>query len=411
MYMRNEQCVNSAVNVIEDDDRYPRDRDRYKEVSHTKFQAARFEAVSRKFRGAGEEIGSFNQGFKWEGLSIGPTAPFATPSYTLSWDSIVQDLGYQVRNLLNTKSQLLVTIAEAVKTYQMIRNPFGLLRKNWLKTAGNMTMSQLSKRGANLWLEGRYGWRPLYGDLKNFASSAAKLVTYVDRHKSGEDNQFLAARRITEVGTPSPSSLTASEMDEKVSYYATHHVDEWQGGPSSFPRASQVMQVCSCRRLREAFPQVTDCCGLWEKAKGYTKLYANALHMATPEDLFQTLWELVPYSFVVDWFVNVKGLIRPPRDEIFRSVGITRIGYSVKEETKYKVALCLCNVMTSLPGGGARTVEFAEDPIAWSDVDGTCSVYTRTEGLPDRDGFLNFGGLDVFQATDLLAMLRQRVRA
>jgi hypothetical protein len=194
----------------------------------------------------------------------------------------------QKLSLANTAIQGGVVIGELRQTLQTIRNPALGLRRlvdDGLQTLRNLRSSrrlaamtthkrEVMKNLADAWLELQYGWRPLLNDIRD----ADKAL-----HRYN-------------VGRPvSVKRITASE---KVQGSAN---EVQQLGGESFAlwliRQTQVnnQQVVyrGAMRVKARDPQVMD-----PELLGFN-----------PGSFLPTAWELIPYSFLVDYFSNIGGIV------------------------------------------------------------------------------------------------------
>lgn len=153
--------------------------------------------------------------------------------------------------------------AEFGKTVRMIVNVATSLRR-----AQNLVLQAMGarRRGSNLsprefldefsrlWLEGRYGWRPLYYDM-------------------------LAAQEAYErLGGSLVVKRGASKLENSLESTAV----------STLPGPVQIRRTTIAKRTARGF------CG-------------GQLDLSRPVsiDPLVTGWEVIPYSFVIDWFVNI----------------------------------------------------------------------------------------------------------
>lgn len=107
-----------------------------------------------------------------------------------------------------------------------------------------------------------------------------------------------------------------------------------------------------------------------------------------------TAWELIPFSFVADWFTNsqelVNSLTRIPLGES-PFMNLTSIGHSVKNIALYDYLI--------IPGydiiNGYPTMEPSSPLPAFSYA---VTDYTRTPGFPDTSWFADLSNLGLFHA-------------
>jgi len=129
------------------------------------------------------------------------------------------------------------------------------------------------------------------------------------------------------------------------------------------------------------------------------------LHYFGVNKVFGLAWELIPFSFVLDWFTNVQErineLTRFRTGEPFSE--IRSLTCSLKHETRSRVDL--------IPGrnnvlSGASMVT-PNGPITLCDI--VESDYSRYLSIPETSGVVDFSSLGLFQAIASGALLVQRV--
>jgi len=210
---------------------------------------------------------------------------------TLLYNATLSDLNEQVRGSLD----LSIDFAEAGKTRQMIRQAFKVV-----DFARGLKKS-VSGSIANKWLEYQYGWRPLvssvYGvfdELMEKSVSRELLVT-------------LRARR---------------RLSEKLS-----SVYDAGGGN----KASNI----SLNKYRQEIGIQLKPGAMSPSVANYTSL--NPMSIA---------WELLPYSFVVDWFVNVGGYLRNAETAMIYGRSFVRgwrtYGYKSEQEITVRGSTSAC---------------------------------------------------------------------
>lgn len=235
------------------------------------------------------------------------------------------------------ETQTLVFLAELGQTISLLRNPLRSIQsflskvrsdkeKNASAALRSLTVGQYL---AKEWLTYRYGWSQLYRDVY--------------------------------------STLKALEKDERTGLLnAIGHYRMEKENTESLVIDSSPFRVYANRTTIE---KISVKCGVFYKGSRSTKDYLGL----TPEALLETAWEVIPYSFVVDWVVGVqsylKGLIAQLSTPVLGS-------YTTVRQTFIK---------TAYP---TSTVARPADAANWNvtgDVRGTISVSmyktTRTPGI------------------------------
>ncbi len=143
----------------------------------------------------------------------------------------------------------------------------------------SLKVKERSKTASNLWLEYHFGWSPLISDIGNACSLLSSPIKDVPYKVS-------AVRRWTTVRNWGDSQTTG---------YGRH-------------------QSCASVRIGGSF-----------KVTNPNLFLANRLGMLNPAGV---AWELVPFSFVIDWFVNVSDFLGQWTD--LAGVELIRPWYTMK---------------------------------------------------------------------------------
>jgi hypothetical protein len=217
---------------------------------------------------------SYSQQKAWQGSASLPSAP--------------SDTGLLVSALANanTNSWDLGTFAaEFNKTVGMINGFRGnvarrassivnSLRARKIKP-GTVTLNGLSAFSES-WLEYRYGWRTLGYDLQDINVSLERLAGLKSRPNRG--SAYVAS---------SPASFSTTGLCVP------------SANPGGTPSTPGILA-----RFDGTFSQVRT-----KSARASVMVSALANDLAFIDPL-TTAWEIVPYSFIVDWFVNIGDLVK-----------------------------------------------------------------------------------------------------
>lgn len=169
------------------------------------------------------------------------------------------------------------------QTVGMLRRPFKsastLLSKMASRRAKLMrtpsAVKDIARVNADVWLEYRYGWKPLIMDAANIVLTAEKI-----RQKVG------SRRLVARAGKSSSKS-----------------------GVGSWP-ATQMGVLASSGQYRQSEKIRYSAGVLYEQfSRSTSEQLSDDLGLSS-RNIAPTLWESIPYSFVVDWFTNVGSWIQ-----------------------------------------------------------------------------------------------------
>lgn len=228
-----------------------------------------------------------NNGVTWTGRSYVGQICLAnmgdsdiTPSWYLN-DVLTAELSVVNKafaKAYGSTATVLVTAAEMHKTIGMVQRPFGKARD----LLGLMTRRyrSLLSRGlkaaeaaAQAWLEYRLGWKPVLYDLENIAKAVKEQLTTVDF-------THLATYR-------SSANLEWGGFREETSGVLS-------------PASSRTGHIKKVRHKVTAGVILTE--NLYDESSNpYQRIFGMQLHDVAP-----AVWELIPYSFVVDRFLEVQ---------------------------------------------------------------------------------------------------------
>lgn len=185
----------------------------------------------------------------------------------------------------------LLILGELRETIKMLRRPGeGLLSlfSDYLGTAKGLRKTFESKKGGNrkrfekaasdLWLEYSFGWKPLISDVRDIATTVARIA---------HDNALRTDR------ARGSASTTGAQVDAPF----------YDAGPVPTDPAPRFLN--SRRRTTEL--SVRYVAGIRANTNGPTDRFTDLARETglTLSNFVPTVWNLIPYSFLVDYFVNI----------------------------------------------------------------------------------------------------------
>lgn len=280
------------------------------------------------------------------------------PAGGLSWVSTNPDplppASADLKNLLITENiakvksgalQSLVTLMESPKTFYMfgntvvglaslIRTAHKRLRNN--KRDWNELLEWVDIHGANqgisLWLEYRYGWRILLLEIE----AALKLIF---EELDLQANVLMRERTRESVPsgvyltyTPNSTSWASLGFGEPASPVAGYHV------------------ACTMRKQVQVHRGQSIIFYLLDEVAAAR--HGLSLHAAP------TLWELLPYSFVADWFVNIGAWLGAFATQVpglsMKGGAYTSLVITERVVTETRPAFAGAGPVITAPGGSRR---------------------------------------------------------
>lgn len=194
----------------------------------------------------------------WSGWPAGQNDPYVLPwgdARTIAYNSALSRLNEKVRGGLD----LGVTLAELGQTRRMLgglRNVF-----NFANASGFGTGRDL----ANGWLAWQYGWRQLQQDIFGILNESLNI-------------SFATIKKVT-----GSASVPVTYKGAGAPIYTTYN---------HAPSVNNTKGKAACRIVIEL------------------ELPGFSLARWTSLNPVSLAWELIPYSFVVDWFYNVGNFLR-----------------------------------------------------------------------------------------------------
>lgn len=259
------------------------------------------------------------------------SAVFSSPSSAL--DSEVQNLARSRANQQISEFvrpfQGGVFLGELREALHMVRHPLLSLRRGidtYLEVASakarKVRISNEAKRRrareailGNVWLEYVFGWRPFLADIQSFANALAQ-------------NNYFAANR-----TVIRTSAKATRLDD--------------GGFSNLNTTLQATYAGSAACLVTRRAMLKTSCKLVvgvEVSRKTNQVIDQTLFGFSWNEFAPTVWELIPYSFLADYFVNIgdviasysimPGVIKWADESIKRTWEYTQSGYYYDQGTR-----------------------------------------------------------------------------
>lgn len=154
---------------------------------------------------------------------------------------------------------------------------------------------------SGLWLEYSYGWKPLLNDVKGIAETAGRIVT--------ERQQSRTRASSTKNSTP---VISSGQSNGYIGYN------------------SRLSVITITRTISNVSVRWT--CGLSSDVIAPTGSLARAAQLSgfTLENFVPTLWELIPYSFIAEYFSNIGDIIEA---SCMSTAGITWLSKTVRRKT------------------------------------------------------------------------------
>lgn len=328
-----------------------------------------------------------------------------------NWSSALSALATDVSSRMDSDFQGAVFLKELRESVTMIRNPFNLFKRHKLRRLPKGLTAEVGSRSRELssyWLEYRYGWRLLLADVENFAKALVSASNSGTLQR-GLTNWVRFSQKAEVDSIPISDQSTLGVIGSQSQFDAAANADEpW--------RTNVVGKMCYAR-LRNYNHEYFGIVSLehmrpfHSTAKLFQKIL-DVLSISNWRQVRDTLWEIMPLSFVVDWFVNFSDIWRPFDAIRLSKLDCRRVGYSVNKtyNTLLEIVLTKPNYLVSLgePYASGIITDQRGGRGIQGGYPGKVAYYARTPGLPlDGTGIFATEGLSLFQTLDILSICNQ----
>lgn len=203
----------------------------------------------------------------------GSTLSLDLPAVPIT-DVELQALANAIAKATEPKAQLGVTLGELPETINMFRDPLKKLEREGYKFRKLLprNVRAFSSFVQNAWLGVRYGVMP----------ALSEVDTYRNIINTGLD------RAISDL-LKEKAGWKSVKTKTQTSFIRDSTIGAWLHGTETVEAGVQVSATAYYRRTRS--------------------VNSEALGMDV-SSILPTLWELVPYSFVLDWFIDVGGWLQ-----------------------------------------------------------------------------------------------------
>lgn len=289
-----------------------------------------------------------------QGDVIYATSVLSAPSPSAAADNQARMKFYKRAKEAQTAFRSLTALGELRETLGMLRHPGRALRRGLddyvsavNKRARRAKRSSLNRIVSETWLEHVFGWMPFISDIKAAGEGLNRRL-----------NRFAGNyTRISGTGTDSPSCVLSSGGASRLvirTSYLTTQIDK-----TSVRYYGQIRSVCEN-------PIAADL----------------QLFGANWNEVVPTAWELIPYSFLVDYFSNIGDVLDAWS---VRKSDIAWASKSVKSERVLTTSNHTLN--KSVTEAAVPLVSWTSAYVSASPVVVTARTIERTPHTPDFPSF------------------------
>jgi hypothetical protein len=238
-------------------------------------------------------------------------------------------------------------VGELRESLRMLKHPVSGLQKGmmqYLKDAKRVirksaTVKKAVKNVSNTWLEYSYGWRPLVSDIHSAANAIANICTFRMPRKT------VHAFGIDTAGDVSPTKGSDNYGTVSIKYTKN--------------------QTCVAEVKYTACVQLS--------VGSRIDVAVQELGLDFPS-FVPTLWEIIPYSFLVDYFSNIGGIIQAVSNPSSACAWVVK-GTSVTNHCKVAVYDCTITPSGNPYATRTRLIWKPANDASWSKKTVTRSSY------------------------------------
>jgi len=253
----------------------------------------------------------------------------------------------------------------------------------------------------SLWLSYRYGWTPFLHDIDSFSKLSANIM-----------NQSLMPKLLERYSTQEESRVELNDVGGTVSpagfeYYKNLPPSDWKSSIGIQYYMPKIWTTTTARLSAYAFDPIA------RLTNTFDKLLVASGATATWRNIRDLIWEVLPFSFVIDWFVDFNKIWRPLNERRVMELTSKRVGYSIKQVTsaEYKVVFGKPKFVWALGSiWSGKTLTNATSPtVAFTCVNSN-KTYNRSEGIPaSTAGIFSDRGISLLHGLDGISLFLQRL--
>lgn len=396
-----------SIETMADDSSVTANLRPFKAVSHVKLMAANMDSSCATLHFSPPGLSNVYLGM--EGFL---TRSLPSWSGTIPWTDLIVDLSKQIEDAVGTDFMGSVFLKEIKQTIQMVRNPFGLFSprlKRMIPRGITAHAGSQSKQLSSLWLEYRYGWKPLYSDVCEFSKLVAQMIHSPAFNTALQIWSRFSSRLEIPLTCPTlylPGGYTESSWNT----FAASSTIWWRTsiiGATGITRcvtdSYKVSANVSCQRSRS-----------YEQMYNAVQNLSTVLGLGNWMQIRDTLWEVLPFSFVVDWFINFNNIWLPSAQSRLQAMDVRNLGYSIKRTLSWHAEHQLLSfakapfIWPLSPPGGDFLVSATRGRVLRAGT-GVSSDYQRIQGFPpSSDEVFRMNGLNPLRTADGLSLFLQR---